>query len=350
MPCYHPKRVLQRLDAEQLPTGSPEKKLRFLTSYGDSVYVKDRYLGEWNDLRNRTEEVNKYFEIPCGKCLGCRLDYSRDWTTRNILESRQWSDNYFLTLTYDDEYLPIYSVPFKDLNSGEIDERYVMSLIPEDLTKFMKALRQKLSQKFHHDGVRFFACGEYGSQTMRPHFHILVYNCPIPDLTYYKGIGEETYYNSKFIDDCWQKGFCVIGQVTAESAAYVSRYVLKKVDSDIDYKLLGMVPEFLRMSRRPGIGESFFDLQKDKIYKNDEIWLSDKNMVSYKVKPPSYFDRKFKEIFPDEFKVIKDKRLDLAKSSQAAKLVRTDIKDWDMYLSICERNKISEIRSLQRGL
>lgn len=151
--------------------------------------------------------------FPCGQCLPCRINKRRVWTHRMILEASLWSDNAFVTLTYDEEHLP----------EGGI-------LVKKHLQDYMKRLRRKLEPL----KIRYYACGEYGTLTHRPHYHIIIFGYP-PSNIYAK---------------VWDFGHVEVGEVTPDSIQYVAGYVAKK----IAYKFRDLVPEFALMSRRPGIG------------------------------------------------------------------------------------------------
>lgn len=236
--------------------------------------------------------TGEYFEpikIPCGQCRSCRIAKSREWANRCVMENTLYPDgyNWFITLTYNDENLP----------QGDVMRS---TLCPDDVTKFLHDLRQFYERKYNHVGIRYFYAGEYGDKSKRPHYHMLLYNCPIIDLKHYKysPTGDEYFTNPDF-DKLWNKGFVVIGELNWNSAAYTARYTLKKLNGEVGkdyYTSEGVLPEFCRMSRRPGIGLGFFEKFKDKIYTDDTIVLPapsrDKSLI---VKPPKYFDRKMLE-------------------------------------------------------
>ena len=98
-------------------------------------------------------------QLPCGQCIGCRLERSRQWAIRCMHEKSLYSLSSFLTLTYDDDHLP---------PNG--------TLVKRDFQLFMKRLRWEMG-----DGIRFFACGEYGDGNLRPHYHALLFNVDFPD-------------------------------------------------------------------------------------------------------------------------------------------------------------------------
>ena len=229
--------------------------------------------------------------IACGQCIGCRLERSRQWATRCVLESQLHKENTFLTLTYNDEFLP------KD-----------GSLHKEHLQLFMKRLRRKLDYFGFTSKVRFFACGEYGSLYERPHYHIILFGFRPHDL---KRIGGNklgnSYFSSEFISALWPFGYNMCADVSFESCAYVARYVTKKITGEAaesHYK--GRLPEFTLMSRRPGIAADWLHKYQKDVYPNDYIIIrGDK-----KVRPPKYFDSIIEKECPELFDFLKSKRLD----------------------------------------
>lgn len=154
----------------------------------------------------------------CGDCIPCRINKRRLWAARIVLEAQLHEHSVFVTLTYDDGHLP---------------SDY--SLQPRDLRLFLKRLRKALAPL----RVRFFAVGEYGDLSQRPHYHLVIF-----------GIG---LASSDLIDKAWGKGFTYCGDVTEQSAMYVCGYTIKKMTSTDDSRLDGRYPEFSRMSNRPGI-------------------------------------------------------------------------------------------------
>ena len=216
-----------------------------------------RYAVTFNPHNNLIEGSS--FHVPCGRCQGCRVARSREWAVRCMHEAKMYDFNQFITLTYDDKHLPDdYSV---DVRTFQL---------------FMKRLREALPQR-----IRYFACGEYGDQTLRPHYHALIFNHYFNDQKYYKTTQSNSkIYTSKKLDDIWQLGQCYIGNVTYRSAAYTARYTFKKIGGEIaaDHytrihplsgNLVRVKPEFAVGSRRPGIGYSFFQKFKSDFYPSD---------------------------------------------------------------------------------
>lgn len=288
-------------------------------------------------------------EVPCGHCIGCRLDYSRQWATRCMLEARDHKDNAFITLTYDQEHVKW--VPGANRDTGELEP--VTTLIPEDLTKFMKDLRRYYKYHYNHDDIRFFACGEYGEETHRAHYHITAFNLPVYDLEYFftNKNGDKTYL-SETLAKIWGKGQVSVGEVTWQSAAYVARYVVKKFkgpDAKDYYKKLGIKPEFVRMSRKPGIARKYYEENKDKIYELDEIIITGKKGQAQVVKPSKYYDRLFDLDSPEAMAAIKERRQKLAMESMDLKLSKTSLNKKE-YLKVCEDNKLAQAKLLRRTI
>lgn len=177
----------------------------------------------------------------CGNCIPCRIKRRRTWTHRILLEASQSVDNAFITLTYSDETLPS-----------------SLSLMPEHLQLWLKKFRKAISPA----RVRFYAVGEYGEQTQRPHYHVILFGYPncrrgqsrfglMPRL-----VNKEHRCCDRcdLIADTWALGGIFVGALEMKSAQYVAGYVMKKMTHMQDERLNGRWPEFARMSRRPGLG------------------------------------------------------------------------------------------------
>lgn len=204
--------------------------------------------------------VRRPLSLPCGQCIGCRLERSRQWATRCMHEAQLYDMSSFVTLTYSDDCCPV-----------------DMSLHYRDFQLFMKRLRKRFG------AVRFYMCGEYGEKYFRPHFHACLFGCHFADrVPWSTGNGGFQLYRSKVLDDLWPSGFASVGDVTFESAAYVARYVMKKVTGDladahyervcsVTGEILSVVPEFTRMSLKPGIGMNWIRLYHPEVIANGAV-------------------------------------------------------------------------------
>ena len=215
--------------------------------------------------------------LPCGKCIGCRLERARQWSVRCMHEAKLYANNVFITLTYNEGEVP-------RTDSG------LQTLNPEDWVLFMKRLRE-----FYGPGIRFFQCGEYGDITERPHHHALLFNHHFPDrVRIGKSKSGEVQYRSDKLEKLWGHGYCTLGTVTRGSASYIARYTMKKVNGQFIDKspvVDGRVPEYLTMSRKPGIGYGWLVKFHKDVYPSDEL------VVDGKVtKPPRFYDKKMDKI------------------------------------------------------
>jgi hypothetical protein len=231
---------------------------------------------------------------PCGMCLGCRLEYSRQWAVRCLHEAALHKDNCFITLTYNNENLP---------------ENLSLSL--DEIQKFLKRFRRKVEP----NKIRYFGCGEYGEKQGhkysdgigRPHYHLCVFGYDFHDKQvlrngtykrwrsrFFKGENADLYI-SKNLGKMWKKGFHSIGDVSFNSAGYVARYVTKKkkltqtemkrTGKTLDDHYKGRTPEFAIMSKRPGLGQDWIKKYWNSVYPKDFIMLN-----GHKHKPGRYYD------------------------------------------------------------
>lgn len=241
------------------------------------------------------------FKLPCGQCINCRLERSRQWAVRCLHEAKLHDSNCFITLTYSDEFRP------------EGDQLHL-----PHFQLFMKKLRKK-----YGNGIRYFHCGEYTPINKYPHYHACIFGFDFDDRVYFKTTKSGSkLYTSKKLEKLWTFGYSSVGDVTFESAAYVARYICDKVtgknaekhyldnmgflDKDTG-ELIARVPEYTTMSRRPGIGSSFYDSLFSDIYPRDEVIIRGKSM-----QPPRYYDAKLKEADPGLFEIIKASRVENA--------------------------------------
>lgn len=246
--------------------------------------------------------------LPCGQCIGCRLEKSRQWATRIMHEAQMHQANSFVTLTYDNANLPVdYSIHLRhwQLFAKRLRKRQ-LSEIPRNLRKSVKTFR-------------YYMCGEYGDITGRPHYHACLFGVDFShDRLFLKMSGEHRLYTSKCLSTAWQKGSCIIGDLTFESAAYVARYVLKKrtgpsatshyqwTNQDTG-EVFNRRPEFSTMSRNKGLGRSWYDAHQA------DLRISDSCVIrGREVRPPAYYDSIFKESEPEAFAAMKAKRISSA--------------------------------------
>lgn len=185
-------------------------------------------------------------DVPCGSCVGCRMQRAKEWKIRNCLELQSHAEAWFITLTYDDGHLPI----------NEHGQPYLRK---RDIQLFMKRVRRNLGN------YRYFASAEYGEHTHRPHFHLILYG----HLSGFKLMGPNRF-TCPDIARCWPNGQHLVEAVTPGNIAYVSGYVEKKQKDPayFDYP----VKPFLLMSRKPGIGMLYFVKHYDSIRDTQKVY------------------------------------------------------------------------------
>ncbi len=211
-------------------------------------------------------------------------------------EAQMHEASSFVTLTYADAFLP---------PGG--------SLRLSDFQKFMKRLRRRIGR------VRFFHCGEYGENLHRPHYHALLFGCGFPDRVLWADRGTGPVFRSDLLEELWPFGQSEIGSVTFESAAYVARYVTKKVTGSaaaehytrVDEEtgeFFVLEPEYATMSRRPGIGRTWLEEFHSDVYPRDHVVSRGRE-----AKPPRYYDQWFADRDPDGFEALKKRRRETRK-------------------------------------
>ncbi|AXH73103.1 MAG: replication initiator protein [Microviridae sp.] len=277
MPCFHPIKAWRSREINK----SGKRSLVFDERYGLA-----------------TQPVT----VPCNNCIGCRIDRSQQWATRIMHENKYHEVSCFLTLTYDDYHLP---------EGG--------TLVKKHMQDFLKRLRKK-----HGTKIRYFLCGEYGDSSCRAHYHAIIFGCDFADKRCHsKAASGEQLYASATLDKLWGKGHCLIGSVTHQSAAYVARYIMKKITgeraeehyarvNEATGEWYSLLPEYINMSTRPGIGLDYFKQFRTDMYPSDfEI------VKGRKVKIPKYYDRKLEEDSPALIKKLKNRRKRRAKLDAA---------------------------------
>lgn len=327
MSCYHPMEGVAYYGE--------------LTENGKRLY---HILGSWNPegSKNVGLGVADRIKVPCGHCIGCVLDQARKWSDRMILEYLSSNGRaLFVTLTYNNDHVPVATD-----NLGEFRE---YSLCKRDIQLFFKRVRKK----FYNRRIRFYAAGEYGKNTFRPHYHAIIFGlglCDFPDFEEH-GINElgQKYYISNSFGDLWTDshdgksiGFHILSEVSYKTCSYVARYCMKKIRPDfiVQYG----EPEFHIMSRRPGLGKTFYDAHPD-LFESDHIFTND-GQEQKEITIPKYFYDRLKVDNPEEYdKLNLGSRHALFSDRELLKLQNTDLSYLDM-LEIEEENKINKIKIL----
>lgn len=272
----------------------------------------DAYRSEHKTDNGKSQIVFKrkdgyaHLQLPCGKCIGCRLEYARQWALRCHCESQMHppEHQHFITFSYAPEHLP------KDLS--------VTRGPKSDFTRFLKRLR------YYYEGfqIQFLQCAEYGEESNRPHHHSIMWGFPIDDMVVYSKnrLGQELF-TSETINQIWKKGYCIIGKVTLESANYVARYITKKFKGDLGEvdpgtglkpyerynsqtgEIHTVLPEYLTASRNPSIGKTYHEQFSDDYIHDDTIIVDGKRMFI-----PDYFTYLVEKESRELYEKIKKRR------------------------------------------
>lgn len=232
--------------------------------------------------------------VPCGQCIGCRLEKSRQWALRLMHEAQLHEQKCFITLTYDPAKIP---------ENGSLRYR--------DFQLFMKRLRKE-----HGGKIRFFMCGEYGDSTGRPHYHAFIYGCDFPDRKKHSenSLGN-ILWKSEALERLWGFGHCLIGDCSFQSAAYIARYVIKKVNGDrkeshyrrvnpITGEIHQIEPEFIKMSLKPGIGADWYAKYKTDVFPSDFAVFKGRRLAV-----PKFYFRKLEAEDPKLHRRLKSARV-----------------------------------------
>lgn len=256
--------------------------------YSETARFPDVYIN--HDIPDEPDGM--LLQVPCGKCDGCKLDYSRRWATRAINEAKLF-DEYrncsFLSLTFNEENLRSTTLGYS------VDKAFFKS--------WVKRLRYAVQSEY---GVTFrhMSCGEYGAKRSRPHYHMLIFGFNFPDKYVFKVERKYgtliTYYRSPFLEKLWHlpgrtdsAGFSMIGNVNFETCAYVARYVTKKCHNKDVYG--DKQPEFLNVSRMPGLGYEYCANRLDTIFGTGHLVLPS----GHKTPIPRYYESICEKLNPE---------------------------------------------------
>lgn len=240
--------------------------------------------------------LGRDIKLPCGNCIGCKMQRTQEWATRCLHESQQHKDNCFLTLTIAEEHMSI-AAPMGSLSLSTHQ-------------KFLKRLRATLGAK-----ISFYMCGEYGEKLRRPHYHYLIFGYDFNDKVFVKtSRSGEKLYESPTLNRLWPYGKAWIGAVTYDSCAYVAGYIMKKYNGEKaeehyrrqdeagnDYWL---TPEFNQMSRRPAIAHTWWKEFNQDVTTTDVVVRKNGGLM----KPPRYYDKLLELMDPALYQVNKLKR------------------------------------------
>lgn len=302
--------------------------------------VNGKNVFRWSSLpRDGKELPPGSVVVPCGKCVGCRLDYSRRWADRMMLELATNPKAIFVTLTYEDSKL---NISYDD----ETGLAFGATVSKDDCQRFMKRLRRA----YENVKIRFFLAAEYGPTTCRPHYHAIIYGLSLDDFPDLIEVGKnelgQKFYSSDIFRNIWTKGFVSMSEVTWETCAYVARYVVKKVDlmdNGSTPESIGLEPEFCLMSRRPGLGADYLKVHPDAL-DFDTIPISTAKGCR-NIEIPRYYTRLISD---EDCDMIIEKRKQAADNARYMIQQKSSLPYLD-YLHDAERKKKDAVRALGRG-
>lgn len=340
MPCYYPLKGY--VVGRDIETG--KKIVRVVSSLVDAP--------------NGVES----FPVPCGHCIGCRLDYSRQWADRCMMELKYHERACFITLTYDDCHVP------RRFYSGDCfgSPKPCFSLSKRDLQLFFKRLRKA----FPENRIRYFGCGEYGPRTFRPHYHVILFGIDFDDKVSMdrKSSSGQDIFTSQGLSRVWSfparnelgeydspnirptpAGIATVQPVTWETCAYTARYVTKKLDGPYAsfYQEKNIDPPFCVMSRRPGIGRQYYD-DHPEIWDYDAIYYATPD-GGRKAKPSRYYKQLLAKDDSEKAEALSRVRMALAQERQQILAGEFWHPNYETYLDMEESILQSKIKSLKRS-
>lgn len=170
-------------------------------------------------------------QVPCGKCVNCSINRQKDWAMRLIEENKHCAYSMFFTLTYNDECLTYSNEGFP-------------IVVKRDIQLWLKRFRKELEPI----RIRYFICSEYGPNTLRPHYHGIIFFSD-----YNRNVDSNVY---RIFDSTWNKGFFTLSTVSDARCAYVAKYCASTQLLPPHLQQREFRPFYL-MSRNPGIGSGF---------------------------------------------------------------------------------------------
>lgn len=313
MPCYYPIAAVQPFPGAPLQLFKREQ-----------IHLRDAIHG-------------KKLEVPCNQCSGCRRRQSLEWAVRCVHEAQTHEHNAYITLTYNDKHLPanlslqhrdfvlfmkkLRNAAFSASMGNESQLMIGSNTTTQNYSSSGPTLEQPYSSQHREEHarttlwetirkintppeIRFYMAGEYGELYGRPHYHSLLFGVDFRDKVYHgKTKAGEKIYLSETLNNLWGKGYTSIGRVTFNSAAYISRYVMKKQTGDgnkQNYEITDLETgeiiiqkkEYNCMSRATGIGKKWLTQFSPDIYTRDKVITKQ----GRELRPPRYYDKQYKRM------------------------------------------------------
>lgn len=255
--------------------------------------------------------------LPCGQCIGCRLERSRQWAIRCVHHAQLYSHNSFITLTYDAEHLASPSLNHRDwqlfMKRFRKASTKGVGLTEPDLPR--SCIPRESRDGGAESQISYYMAGEYGSKNRRPHYHACLFNYQFLDKKYYSTTNTNSkLYVSEFLNKVWGKGFTSIGDVNIKSAAYIARYIISKITGPnasqyyehidpVTGEITDLRPEYNRMSLKTPIGKNWFEKYHSDVYPEGIVQTR-----TGRARSPRYYDKLFQKIDEVNYEEMKKQR------------------------------------------
>lgn len=349
MSCFHPNLIRCYVDPEGTLQYQFVGPATFSLEYKDldSPLRDPRQFGVKDDLATKGEY---FIPVPCGHCAGCKLDYSRQWANRMLLELQDSGSAVFVTLTYDNEHLPIVHKVWYDDDCNCHDIPY-QTLSVRDTQLFWKRLRKRFPDKH----IRYFLAGEYGSRTHRPHYHAMIFGLSLQDFKDLRIVSYNNMHQPIFttpdLVDTWQNGMISVAPATWHTCAYTSRYCLKKAfgdDGSYNCKFGLVQKEFITCSRKPGLGLQSYE--KFLLSGNSQFALDGRDGVYDVPIPRAMIKKALRDNFePEIVQELIDNRI-LSQQDKLFSVLSQTGKTYIQYLQDEERDLLAKTKVVQHRM
>ena len=363
MTCYHPNIMIQDRDKINIKTGKGWQKIAFYNSRSPNFKGYEFYNKFNEDPVLNDNGKYKAVQIRCfNQCIGCLEDRAKEWATKCYLESLYHDESYFITLTYDDNHLPISNT--MTTSKGEIfydDGTWNSYIEYEHVRSFIRKVRDWQREKYGINGIKYFGCGEYGGKEGRAHFHIIMFGLHLePNDVRVHEISKDgnVTYKCEELSKCWvmpnerrgqaePMGFITVAEVNWQTSRYVAGYVQKKefkntkdeyeyfTNKEAYYSRRGQTPERLFMSTQGGIGKRYFDEHAREFFEDGYIMIHGAKQKIVKARIPTYYERLLEHESEPTLDKYKEQKQEKAKANTKLKMSQTS-------LSIAEQLEVEE--------
>lgn len=365
--CYHPNIIILDKFKWNSNTGKNWQQVQFISPWNKDFKGYEFWDNFNKDSTRNCDGRYKAVRAPCGnKCLQCCEKKAKEWATKIMLESLQHEENYMITFTYDDKYLP--RKDYIICEDGEIfydDGTWNSYLKYDDARRTIRKIRDWQRRQYGIQNIKVFGCGEYGGKEGRSHFHIIFMGLHIePQDVKIHQIDQEgnIIYECKKIEECWipenarkgqaeRMGFVSVAECNWQTARYVAGYVQKKeihynkkdeyefyTNKEKYYARRGQTPEKCFMSNHPGIAKDFYEKEKLKFFEDGYIMIRGAKNKVVPASIPRYYERMLEQENEIMYEAYKAKKQEAAEKSEAIKMSQTSLSIKEQ-LEVEERNK-----------